>query len=627
MHWFRQPSGLARLGVDFGTSNTAAVALRRGGARPLLFDDSPLLPSAVCYSAEEDRLLTGDDAVYASARHPEHYEPNPKRLLGKGPVLLGDREFNAVDLAEGVLSRIAAERTAEGATALAVPVAWGPHRREHLAEAATRAGLGPVSLVEEPVAAAAYYLSSERSDSSIPFTAVVYDLGAGTCDLAALRCDVEEIEVLAVEGIDDFGGLDIDAAVADHLAAQFGIDLTDPQNRRALVSEARLAKERLSRASTVDMRLPGAREDVHLTRGELDAIAAPFISQTVRTTERLLARLPEGGADRLYLVGGAARMPLVATMLHQRLRIAPTVAEQPQLAVAEGCLLVAPASREVGPPPQEAPSSPPVNHGIDYRPVPRDGSGSPAPSAEVADTAPALPSPGGTGTDESDAQARQPPLRSADRRRRRRRAAVATAAAALLALLAAVVPRLLDQGPDLDGAALVVGDQVVSEETVDRHLDWIAEYSGDPSDFDYEGHRPWVIRWFLMMELGEQIGLKSPDFEPEDGAAYKPYHTAVHYFHEIAERAEPRDPSTEEIAVLAEMDIDYGTLEADERQVVMELAATSELLRTYIEEYRIMVDSQHGPDVLLVGPELPFSPDEDPEDPFGGVFNVKLPQF
>src|SRR5262245_55975276 len=95
-----------RLGIDFGTAHTVAV-LHRPGREPrlLLFDGSPLLPSAVC--AEPDgRLLVGRDAVHAGAGTPGAFEPNPKRCIDERTVLLGDTEVAVTALIGAVLTRV-----------------------------------------------------------------------------------------------------------------------------------------------------------------------------------------------------------------------------------------------------------------------------------------------------------------------------------------------------------------------------------------------------------------------------------------------------------------------------------------------------------------------------------------
>src|SRR3982750_3827411 len=103
------PGGPKRpaLGVDFGTSNTVAVARWPDGrARPILVDGSPLLPSAV-YAEPSGQLLVGRDAVHSARLDPARYEPNPKRRVDDGLVLLGDDEIPAVELIAAVLGRVA----------------------------------------------------------------------------------------------------------------------------------------------------------------------------------------------------------------------------------------------------------------------------------------------------------------------------------------------------------------------------------------------------------------------------------------------------------------------------------------------------------------------------------------
>src|SRR6185295_17672803 len=86
------------LGVDFGTSNTVAVARWPDGrARPILIDGSPLLPSAV-YAEPDGQLLAGRDAVHNARLDPARFDPNPKRRVDDRLVLLGDREVEVAEL-------------------------------------------------------------------------------------------------------------------------------------------------------------------------------------------------------------------------------------------------------------------------------------------------------------------------------------------------------------------------------------------------------------------------------------------------------------------------------------------------------------------------------------------------
>ncbi|GAA3301471.1 Hsp70 family protein [Dactylosporangium vinaceum] len=353
------PTPGIRLGVDFGTSNTVAVVRWPDGrSRPLVFDGSPLLPSAV-YAEPGGAIIVGRDAVHSARLEPARFEPNPKRRIDDGTVLLGDREIPVGELIAAVLRRVRDEwaRSVGGAApdvTITVPASWGATRRLQVADAAVAAGLGQVRLVPEPVAAAAYFTQVLGHDVKVGSVVVVYDFGAGTFDASVVARTAEGFEVLAVDGRDDIGGIDFDNAVVKHIgticeprAPQEWGRLMNPQtvedrrHRRLLFDDAKVAKERLSRQPASDLTIPLLNFDVHLTREELERLAQPMIEQTIRVTKGVMrwAQLSEGAVAGVFLVGGSSRMPLVATLLHRMLGTAPTAIEQPELVVAEGSML------------------------------------------------------------------------------------------------------------------------------------------------------------------------------------------------------------------------------------------------------------------------------------------------
>src|SRR5947207_10668375 len=353
-----------RLGVDFGTSNTVAVVRWPDGrGRTLLFDGSPLLPSAV-YAEPSGTLVIGRDAVHSARLEPARFEPNPKRRIDDGSVLLGDREVPVVQLMGSVLERVGEEyRRTVGAppadTTLTCPASWGATRRFVLSEAAAGARLGNVRLVAEPVAAATYFTQVLGREVPIGSAVVVYDFGAGTFDASVVARTGPGFEVLAVDGRDDIGGLDIDQAVVsligrtcaerDPAAWQRLMSPSTVEDRRArrlLWDDARVAKERLSRSPTADLNVPLLDAEVHLTRAELEELARPVIEQTIRVTQGVIrwANVPEGRLAGVFLVGGSSRIPLVATLLHRALGSAPVAIEQPETVVAEGSMLAGAAT-------------------------------------------------------------------------------------------------------------------------------------------------------------------------------------------------------------------------------------------------------------------------------------------
>ncbi|WP_073264886.1 Hsp70 family protein [Cryptosporangium aurantiacum] len=344
-----------RLGVDFGTSSTVA-ALRSpdGRIRPLLFDASPLLSSAV-YAGSE--LLTGADAERAGFVDPGGLEPNPKQRIDDGTVLLGTRGIPVVDLIAAVLGRVAEEaRRVAGEpltdVVLTHPASWRRARLNLLTEAAERAGLGHVGFVPEPVAAATYFADVLGQRTAPGRCLVIYDLGAGTFDVSVVRSESSAPEVVATAGLPNLGGLDLDALVVAHARALTGENtdewerLDRPQTRadqharNTLWRGARAAKEQLSRHSMADVHVPLVESTLHLTREEFEKLALPHLERTTALTSRVLrdAGIPPDDVSGVFLVGGSSRIPLASTLLHRTLEIAPTALDQPELVVAEGSL-------------------------------------------------------------------------------------------------------------------------------------------------------------------------------------------------------------------------------------------------------------------------------------------------
>jgi hypothetical protein len=369
------------LGIDFGTTHTvAALGTPDGRTQPLLFDSSPLLSSAVF--AETGRLLVGQDAERNARLDPTRFEPNPKRRIDDGSILLGADEYPVPDVIAAVLRRVAGEATrAAGAppagAVLTYPATWAAQRKAILADAAGRAGLSPVTLVPEPVAAAVYFTTVLGHQVPVGSAVAVYDFGGGTFDTSVLRRKPDGgWEVLVADGLDTVGGLDLDAAVIERIGRTVGASdparwqrlvnpgssadqgaADDQRNNRILREDVRAAKEQLSRTSSAVVRVPLFDADFYLSRDEFEAVVRPLLDRTVTLTGETLRRagLWQGQLAALFLTGGSSRIPMVSTLLHQRVGVAPTMIEQPELVVALGSLASVPG----GPRPVASPTSAP----------------------------------------------------------------------------------------------------------------------------------------------------------------------------------------------------------------------------------------------------------------------------
>jgi actin-like ATPase involved in cell morphogenesis len=362
--------------IDLGTSNTVAlIRWPDGRSRPVLFDGQPIMASAV-YLDERGAIHTGRDAERMAQLDPARYEPNPKRRVDEGSVLLGDREIPVTDLLAAPLARVArAVLDAVGhlpPAMLTCPVAWGQARRSVLQAAAARAGWPRTQLVAEPAAAARYFTVTLGQPVPPGAVLAIFDFGGGTLDIALVRNNGGALTVVGMGGSEDLGGVDIDAALVTHLGgllahrhpatwAQLNApaDALDRRLRRAFWEDVRAAKEMLSRTAVAPVPVPGVDAALHLTRDELERAALPLLERAVAEFRATLNRSGLAGQSLcgVFLVGGASRVPLVSRLLHAHIGVAPTVADQPELPVAEGALIA--LAQPAGPPPRRAAPAPP----------------------------------------------------------------------------------------------------------------------------------------------------------------------------------------------------------------------------------------------------------------------------
>ena len=314
-----------RLGIDLGTSYTAAAVLIDGVAEiAQLGNRHPEIPSLVFLRGDGETII-GDAAERRGADEPDRLAREFKRRLADSvPLLLGGTPFSAhalmARLVEGVVGRVQ-EINGGLPESLVVthPANWGPYKRDLLVQSIRLAGLDSVELRPEPEAAAVWYASTERL--RIGEIIAVYDLGGGTFDAAVLRKTAERFELLGTpEGIEQLGGADFDEAVFGHALASLGPieDLGDPSDPDLVRALARLhrecveAKEALSfdTDAVIQVDLPGRRSRIRLNRGEFEAMISPRLADTVAATRRALAAAEVAPEDlsAILLAGGLAGM-------------------------------------------------------------------------------------------------------------------------------------------------------------------------------------------------------------------------------------------------------------------------------------------------------------------------------
>ncbi|WP_167761637.1 Hsp70 family protein [Blastococcus sp. CT_GayMR19] len=452
-----------RLGIDLGTTFTAAAVEEDGRAEIVqLGDHAPQIPSAV-FVREDGALLVGEAAVRKGAVQPDRLEREFKRRLGdRVPYVLGGQEFTAEQLTARLLRTVVdeVERRYGGPPerlALTHPANWGAHRRSVLLEAVRLAGVGEVTTLSEPAAAAVHFASTERAQ--VGDAVAVYDLGGGTFDAAVLRKSATEFELLGTpNGVEQLGGVDFDDKIFRYVLRSLGDSATalDPDEPAVVAALVRLrrectdAKEALSKDSetAVPVALPGMPPtSVHLSRVEFEDMIRPDVEQTVRCMRRALesASLSPEDVRTVVLVGGSARIPLVAEALGHEFGRPVMVSTQPKLAVALGAALLAGG---VLPSPPDLPEPDP-----EEGPGGRGGKG----TGELPPKGTA-PGPGGDRPRPDGRRRPGPPVRQPTRRPARVAQLAAAVGGLLLVavLLALVAPSLLAPGPP-DGVTVNAG--------------------------------------------------------------------------------------------------------------------------------------------------------------------------
>ncbi len=344
-----------QVGIDLGTTYTAAAVHRDGKASIFSLGGRAAAIPSVVLLREDETILTGEAAVRRAITEPERVAREFKRRLGDTtPIIVGGSPYSAEALMARLLRSVLDEvTTREGGVpsrvAVSHPANWGPYKLDLFRQAVRLAGLDEDSVVTltEPEAAAISYANQERVEEGQ--IVAVYDLGGGTFDACVLRRTREGFEIIGKpEGIERLGGIDFDAAVFAHVARSLDDALSelDPDDANAMAAVSRLradcvdAKEGLSSDTdaTIPVLLPNLQTEVRLTRREFESVVRPSLVDSIEAMRRAVASagIEMSQVAKVLLVGGSSRIPLVAQMVSSDLGRPVAVDAHPKHAIALG---------------------------------------------------------------------------------------------------------------------------------------------------------------------------------------------------------------------------------------------------------------------------------------------------
>jgi len=353
-----------RLGVDLGTSFTAAAIARDGRVEMVSLGTKAFEIPTVAHLDANGEILVGEIAARRALADPTRMAREFKRRLGDPtPILLGGAPVSPERLMAAVLRWVLldlAEREGGPPDYLVVthPANWGRYKQDLFEQVLSLADAPPASMITEPEAAAVSFASTTRVASGEIIA--LYDLGGGTFDAAVLRKTEHGFERIgSPEGVEHLGGTDFDDAVFEHVRRSLGpaftgLDVNEPGVRSGLARlrrECIEAKEQLSTESqaAIAVALPGVHTEVLLTRAEFETAIRPALTTSVDALQRALrsARLEADDVKTAVLAGGSSRIPLVAELIRSRVGLSVSLGAHPKHAVAVGAAILA-ADREPG---------------------------------------------------------------------------------------------------------------------------------------------------------------------------------------------------------------------------------------------------------------------------------------
>jgi molecular chaperone DnaK len=351
------------LGIDLGTTNSAAAIYEGGRATIIPSAEGPtmagkMFPSVVAFT-KDGQLLIGEPAKRQATANPEGTIFEIKRKMGTNyKANVFGKEYTPQQISAFVLQKIKKDaETYLGSTmrkaVITVPAHFDDNQRQATKDAGEIAGFEVMRIINEPTAAClAYGIDKLEKEMKI----LVFSFGGGTHDVTVMDFGKGVFQVLSTSGDTQIGGTDVDKAVMDYIVDEFkrqtSIDLANDNKATTRLKEAaEKAKIELSTLITTDIDLPfitsdksGPRHLHHtVTRTKLEALAQPIVQKTKKTIIRALedAKLTPSDIDKIILIGGMTRMPLVQKFVEQIIGKAPERGVDPMECVAIGAAIQA----------------------------------------------------------------------------------------------------------------------------------------------------------------------------------------------------------------------------------------------------------------------------------------------
>ncbi len=344
------------VGIDLGTTNSC-IAVQEGDQTTIIANNegARTTPSVVAFTKDGERLV-GQLAKRQAIVNGDRTIMSIKREMGTDyRVSIDGKKYTPQEISAMILQKLkrdAEDYLGEPVTqaVITVPAYFTDAQRQATKDAGTIAGLEVLRIINEPTAACLAYGENKKEEHKI----LVFDLGGGTFDVSLLDVGEGVFEVLATAGDNRLGGDDWDNRIVEWIVSEFkkseGIDLkNDSMAMQRLREAAEKAKIELSNMTETTISLPfitanqtGPKHlEMKLTRAKFEEMTADLLDRTIKPTQRALedSGLSANEVDKILLVGGSTRMPMVQKKIVDLLGKEPTKGINPDECVAAGAAI------------------------------------------------------------------------------------------------------------------------------------------------------------------------------------------------------------------------------------------------------------------------------------------------
>lgn len=341
------------VGIDLGTTFSSLAILNAIGKPEIIpnADGERLTPSAIFFDEEDAELIrVGIEAINSRRLNAERAVRWIKRHMGDADYhrTIDNKDWTPEELSALILKKLRQECSVEHGeitdAVISVPAHFDEVRRKATMDAGTLAGLNVIAIVNEPVAAALYYATTRKVSGKV----LVYDLGGGTFDVTIISVEDHQMNIICSQGDHALGGIDFDreilALLEQSYKDKFNTELINSDEDRAKYEdEAEDIKKTLSRRRIAKKMLygPAGSMRMEISREMFEQTVSSLMSRIDILLEVALeeADIKPSEIDKVLLVGGSSRIPLVRQQLKKMFGSAPETTVNVDECVALGAAL------------------------------------------------------------------------------------------------------------------------------------------------------------------------------------------------------------------------------------------------------------------------------------------------